>query len=29
LKKNKSPLVPLLDQIELGRSPLKSGATKS
>ena len=29
LKKNKSPLVGLLDQIELGKSPVKSGAKKS
>ena len=29
LKKNKSPLVNLLDQIELGKSPVKSGAKKS
>src|SRR5213596_4005079 len=29
LKKNKSPLVSLLDQIELGKSPVKNGAKKS
>jgi hypothetical protein len=29
LKKNKSPLVGLLDQIELGKSPVKSAAKKS
>ena len=29
LKKNKSPLVSLLDQIELGKSPVKSRAKKS
>jgi len=29
LKKNKSPLIGLLDQIELGKSPVKSRAKKS
>ena len=29
LKKNKSPLVSLLDQIELGKSPVKNRAKKS